>query len=792
MKLSEHWLREWVNPDLDTEALGHQLTMAGLEVDGIETVPAAPDKVVAGLVTELRPHPNADKLRICTVDVGADESLSIVCGASNVAEGGVYPVAMIGAVLPGNFKIKKSKLRGEPSFGMLCSASELALESQSEGLYPLDPGTAPGTPIADCIAFDDAVIDLDLTPNRADCFSIRGVAREVAAANQLTFAAPAIESVAATIEDAPAVSLGADSAGPLFVGRIVRGIDPAALTPVWMRERLRRAGVRPLNPVVDVTNYVMLELGQPMHGYDLNKVNGGLTVRFAVQDEKLEVLGGDELTLTDSDLVIADEAGAVALAGIIGGERTGVDAGTTDVLFEAAFFHPDAVAGKARSYGLHTDASLRFERGVDFSATEAAMERATALLLEIAGGQAGPVVVEQLTDRLPKREPVTLRREKLDGLLGIAIPDDEVASMFAALGMGLEATDNGWLVSPPGARFDIAIEEDLIEEVVRLYGYDQIPDIAGAVPLQLAASTEKQLPVDRLRLGLIDQGYQEAVTYSFIDPKLDALFAGDEAFIELQNPISQAQSVMRRSLMPGLVQALQANQNRQENRVRLFEYGVRFRADGDAVAEEDVFAGVISGSYMQEHWEGKSAGMDIFDIKSDIFSLFILTGQAHEFWFVADENPVLRPGRCARIDRKGQPIGWMGELHPRLVAELGLDSAPLLFEFLAEPALERVPTRFEAISKFPSVRRDLAVIVDEQLPVSDLIREVVKAGGSLLREVVVFDIYAGESVDSGLKSVALGLILQEKSRTLTDSEVDGSVSAVTAALNGKFNAKIRE
>jgi phenylalanyl-tRNA synthetase beta chain len=435
---------------------------------------------------------------------------------------------------------------------------------------------------------------------------------------------------------------------------------------------------------------------------------------------------------------------------------------------------------------------LRFERGVDFSNTAIALERATALLVAIAGGEPGPVVTETLAAELPVRSAVLLRRDRLDSLLGIQVPDAEVLRMFRALGMSIETVAEGWHIVPPAARFDIAIEEDLIEEVVRLYGYDQIPDIAGSVPLRLAQSTETLVSVDRMRAGLVDQGYQEAVTYSFIDPQLDALFAGDDAYIELQNPISSAQSVMRRSLWPGLIQALKLNLNRQENRVRLFEYGVRFSQQGGEVEEQDVFAGVISGSYMQEHWEGKDAGLDIFDIKSDIYSLFVLTGQASEFSFRAAEHPVLRPGRSASIARHGKLIGWMGELHPRLVNKLDLDSAPLLFEFLAEPALQRVSARFKPISKFPRVRRDIAVIVDQAVPVSDLVREVALSAGPLLREVVVFDIYLGGSVDSGLKSVALGLILQEKSRTLTDIEVDGSVTAVTTALTGKFNAKIRE
>jgi len=792
MKISEQWLREWVSPEVTTEELGHQLTMAGLEVDGIEPLQPAPDNVVVGRVTAINPHPNADKLRITTVDVGQDSPLQIVCGASNVREGGVYPVAMIGAVLPGGLKIKKSKLRGEESFGMLCSASELALEESSEGLYELDPNRQPGTLISDVINFDDAVIDIDLTPNRADCFSIRGVAREVAAANELTLPENVISQVDAAIDDALSVSLEADKAGPLFAGRIVKGINSQASTPVWMREKLRRGGVRPIHPVVDVTNFVMLELGQPMHGYDLAKLDGGLSVRFARDKEKLVLLGGQELELSGSDLVIADSNGAVALAGVMGGDPTSVTDDTVDVVLEAAFFDPDAVAGKAREYGLHTDSSLRFERGVDFDNTVAALERATALLQEIAGGQAGPVTVECKNDLLPKRAPIELRHTRLNSLLGIDVPGEQVVAMFAQLDMQVETTDAGWLVTPPGARFDIEIEEDLIEEVVRLIGYDNIPDIPAPAPMTLATSSEYKLSIDRIRSSFVDQGYQEAVTYSFVDPETEAMLCTGDEPIVLQNPISLAQSVMRRSLWPGLVQALKLNESRQENRVRLFEYGVRFTSRGGEITEEDVFAGIISGNFYQEHWEGKQAGMDIFDIKSDIYANFMLTNAHAEFRFDGAEHPVLRPGRTARIERNGQLIGWMGELHPALVAKLGLSTAPLLFEYLAEPALEREPVSYQAISKFPQVRRDLAVVVDEDLPVSDLVREVAERGGPLLREVVVFDIYAGESVDSGRKSVALGLILQEKSRTLNDTEVDGVVDTVTQALADKFAATIRD
>jgi len=588
------------------------------------------------------------------------------------------------------------------------------------------------------------------------------------------------------------VSLDAGEAGPLFAGRVIRGINNRAVTPVWMREKLRRGGVRPIHPVVDVTNFVMLELGQPMHGYDLGKLNGDISVRMAKQGEKLVLLGGTEIELKKSDLVIADNKGPVALAGVMGGDPTAVDADTADIFFEAAFFHPDAIAGKAREYNMHTESSLRFERGVDFGNTVNALERATELLLDIAGGHAGPVVAKSLDDKLPQRAPVALRHARLNSLLGIDIEAAQVEAMFGQLGMAVESTADGWAITPPTARFDIEIEEDLIEEVVRLIGYDNIPDIPASSPMNLATATEHQLSIDRIRSSFVDQGYQEAVTYSFVDPETEALLSTGDEPIVLKNPISQAQSVMRRSLWPGLIQALKLNENRQETRVRMFEYGVRFTSKGGEIIEEDVFAGVISGGFYQEHWEGKNAGMDIFDIKSDIYANFMLTDAPHEFAFVNDEHPVLRPGRTARIARAGQTIGWMGELHPALVAKLDLNTAPLLFEYLAEPSLRREPSRYEPISKFPQVRRDLAVVVDEAVPVSELVRAVVESGGALLREVVVFDIYAGERVDSGRKSVALGLILQEKSRTLNDTEVDGVVDTVTQALADKFAATIRD
>ncbi|MGI9308162.1 MAG: phenylalanine--tRNA ligase subunit beta [Gammaproteobacteria bacterium] len=792
MKISESWLREWINPACDTKALAEQLTMAGLEVDGIERFGEGLDHIVVGKVTKLKSHPNADRLSLCEVDVGAQQRLSIVCGASNVQADGIYPVALIGAELPGGLKIEKSKLRGEVSEGMLCSGVELGIAETSEGLYELDAALVPGTPVSVALDLIDQVIDLDLTPNRADCFSVLGVARDLAAINELPFSEPQTSAVAAAIDDTFAVDLQAGESCPVFAGRVIRGIDSSATTPLWIQEHLRRTGIRALHPVVDVTNFVMLELGQPMHGYDLSALKGSITVRQAWSDEQLELLDEQSVKLSDEVLVIADQSGAIGMAGVMGGASTAVSTETRDVFLESAFFSPAAIAGRARQQGLHTDASLRFERGVDPQGQLRALERATALIIEICGGEPGPAVETQLEKFRPRARAVVLRRQRLAKVLGIEVPDERVVSILEGLHMQVTADGEGWRVIPPSCRFDIAIEEDLIEEVGRLFGYDNVPETAGTATVHLTRQTETVVPIERVRSVLVARGYQEVINYSFVAPDMNRMLGSGGETMALSNPISSDLAVMRGSLWPGLIRSLKLNLNRQQGRLRLFESGVRFISQDAEITEENIISGLLWGSRFPEHWDGDTAAADFFDIKSDVEALLSLDPSSAELNFNAAAHPALRPGITARVARDGVPIGWIGEMHPALLKRVELDSAPLLFELDIAKSFVSKATAYREVSKFPSVRRDLALVVDEQVEAADLVRETRAVAGSVLRKIVIFDVYTGKGVDSGRKSVALGLILQETSRTLTDSEVESLITSVLSHLSDKFNAIIRE
>ncbi len=792
MKISTAWLKEWVDTDLEPEAIAERLTGLGLEVDSIEHLGEGLDNIVVGLVLEVNRHPNADRLSLCEVDVGADAPLQIVCGAANVAAGVRFPVARVGAVLPGGLKIRRSKIRGEYSEGMLCSAFELQLADSSEGIMELDDGLAVGESIVTALNLDDTIIDLDLTPNRADCFSVMGVARDLAAGLGVELTEPRSLPVLPVGDETFDVLLEDPQACPRFAGRIIRDINPAAETPAWMQMRLQHCGVRPIHPVVDVTNYVMLELGQPMHGYDLDRLDGGIVVRRGFAEESLTLLDGQQVTVNPDVLVIADHARAVGIAGIMGGADTAVGDHTRSVYLESAFFSPDVIAGRARRFGLHTDASVRFERGVDPQLQVRAIERATELLLEICGGRAEPIGEKIDEQYLPKPVAVSLRRKRLATVLGTDIPDERVSDAFERLGMQVEADGDGWTVTPPSARFDIAIEADLIEEVARIHGYDNIPEQTGQVRVRLGQVSESSVPLQRARITLVERGYQEAVTWSFTDPQLDAMFAGGRAGLALANPISSALSVMRQSLWPGLVQAARHNLSRQQERIRLFETGVRFIPQDDDIKEELVLSGLAIGAIWPEQWAERERTVDLFDIKSDLEAIMASTGAMHEFGFDAGEHPALRPGRSGRLLRNDQTIGWLGELHPSLVQQLELPAGPLLFEVQATPLLAARLPQYRGLSRFPAVRRDLAVVVAEDLPVQRVLDVVRKAAGARLSDLRVFDVYLGEKVETGSKSVALGLILQDTSRTLTDADVDGVIQDVTDHLGREINATIRE
>lgn len=785
MKFSQRWLAELLGAEVELEQMLERLTLAGLEVDGHQSLQAI-DNLVIGHVEQIVQHPDADRLRVCTVNDGNDR-LQIVCGAPNARADMTVAVARIGSKLPGGLKIKRSKLRGVESNGMLCSAAELGLGQDHDGILDLPADLPPGTPLHEVITLPDTVIDVDLTPNRGDCFSLLGVAREVATFSVLDFAEPSPSEVPAT-EPFDAALISDAAASPVMSTRIVRGIDPAARTPLWMVERLRRSGVRAIHPVVDITNYVMLEYGQPMHGYDLDKLSGELCVRHADGKESLTLLDGKTLTPEAETLVIADDSGAIGLAGIMGGASTMVDAETTNVLFEAAHFTPAAMAGQARRYNLHTDASLRFERGVDPYGHERAQARAAELLTEIAGGHAETMRLFRDATHLPSREPVTLRRSRLAKVLGVSVADDAVVAIFRRLGFAVSDCADGWDVTAPSWRFDIAIEEDLIEEVARVYGYDRIPQTQALASVQLASSPEGHLPLERLRDSMVAQGYAEAVTYSFVDPQIQQSLQIAAPGPTLVNPISNELSVMRGTLLAGLLQATRYNLARQRRRIRLFETG---RVFGDN-EEREVFAALIAGEYAAEQWNNDARAVDFFDIKSTLEGLLALAEPTAEIIFEPTSMVALHPGQAARVLRDGRDIGYIGAVHPRLAAELDIDVPCFVFEVDILSAFASNTTVSEPISRFPSVRRDIAVLVDESVPAAALAATARAAAGSLLSDLIVFDVYQGKGIEPGLKSVALGLILLDSSRTLTDEDSDGVVASIVAQLHRNHGAKLRE
>ncbi len=791
MRFSEAWLREWVNPPLDTQALVDQLSLSGLEVDAVEPAAPAFRGVVVGHVQSVEPHPDAQKLRVCQVDVGEDSPLGIVCGAANVAAGQRVPVATVGAVLPGGFKIKRAKLRGVQSLGMVCSAAELGLAESADGIMVLPADAPVGEDLRAWMALDDACIELDLTPDRADCLSVVGVAREVGVLNRADLHEPSIEPVVAAIDDSVDVRLGAPQACPRYLCRLVRGVDPSAPTPLWMQERLRRGGVRPLGVVVDVTNYVLLELGQPMHAFDRAKLDGGIDVRLAEQGETLDLLNGDRVTLRPDTLVIADAQRPVALAGIMGGADSAVGDDTRDVLLESAFFAPAAISGDARSYGLRTDSSHRFERGVAPERCRLAMERATALLLSIAGGRPGPVVEAESGAHLPAAPRIDLRRGRIPKVLGLTLDDADVEDILGRLGIALAPTDQGWVATPPSPRFDIQLEEDLIAELGRVYGYDRIPVTHARSAAATRAPLEMAYEPRRVRRVLLDRGWSEAVTYSFVSRGLQGAVDPDVEPLALANPLSAELSVMRAGLWPGLLQAVRQNLARQQSRVWLFESGLRFRADEDGLHQEPMLAGVAVGPAQPEQWGAEGRDLDFFDLKADVEAVLASVGCADAVDYVRDAHPALHPGKSARILRDGRPLGWLGSIHPSLAATLDLPGGVQLFE-LEVSALGGAPRpAFESLSKFPSIRRDLALVVDEDIAFDTVRRSVAAAAGDLLRDLVLFDLYVGEKVDSSRKSLALGLILQATSQTLTDDDVAAVVERVLAALKADVGAELR-
>ncbi|MFI8608172.1 phenylalanine--tRNA ligase subunit beta [Pseudomonas sp. NPDC077649] len=792
MKFSEQWLRSWVNPDVSRDELVARLSMVGLEVDAVIPVAGQFSGVVVGEILSAEQHPDADKLRVCQVSNGS-ANFQVVCGAPNARAGIKIPFAMIGAELPGDFKIKQAKLRGVESQGMLCSASELQISDDNSGLMELAADAPVGQDIRAYLGLDDASIEIGLTPNRGDCLSLAGLAREVGAIYAAPVTAVSVTPVAAAHDEVRPVEVLAPKACPRYLGRVIRNVDLSKPTPLWMVERLRRSDIRSIDAAVDITNYVMLELGQPMHAFDLAEINGGIRVRMAEEGEKLVLLDGQEVGLRADTLVIADHERALAIAGVMGGEHSGVSGKTRDLFLESAFFDNIAVAGKARSYGLHTDSSHRFERGVDSQLARSAMERATALLLEIVGGDAGPIIEVASAADLPNVAPITLRAERISQMLGLDMDGAEVERLLSALGLGVTAEGAGqWQVSVPSHRFDISLEVDLIEELGRLYGYNRLPVRYPQARLAPQAKAEARAELPALRRLLVARGYQEAITYSFIDPKLFELFNPGVVPLQLANPISADMAAMRSSLWPGLVKALEHNLNRQQSRVRLFESGLRFVGQLEGLKQEAMLGGVISGSRLPEGWANGRESVDFYDLKADVEALLGCAGAADAFAFVPGEHPALHPGQTARIEREGRLVGFMGALHPELAKTLGLDQPVFLFELLlAEVAVGRMPV-FSELSRFPEVRRDLALLVDREQPAEAVLTAIREAAGEWLTDLKLFDVYHGKGIDPLRKSLAVGLTWQHPSRTLNDDEVSTTTQNILTCLEQRFNATLRK
>lgn len=795
MKFSEKWLRSWVNPALDQVALAEQLSMAGLEVDDVTPVADAFSKVVVGEVTKCWQHPDADKLQVTEVNIGEDEPATIVCGAPNCRQGLKVAVATIGAVLPGDFKIKKAKLRGQPSHGMLCSSSELGLNDDHDGIIELPQDAPVGMDYREYLDLNDVTFDVDLTPNRADCLGLRGIAREVGVLNRLEVTEPEIKNVAASHDEQRPITLDAPEACPRYLGRVVRNVDVKASSPLWLTERLRRSGIRSIDPVVDVTNYVLLELGHPMHAFDNDKLEGAVHVRMAKPEEKLTLLDGNEITLQDDVLVIADEAKALAMAGIFGGEESGVTETSTTIFLESAFFAPDAIAGRARRYGLHTDASHRYERGVDPELQRTAMERATQLIIDICGGQAGPIVEAKDDRYLPRPQQVTLRQARLNKVLGISLETSDVTEILERLGFSVSYSNNEWQVSVPTFRFDISIEEDLIEEVARIYGYHRIQAAAPAAQLRMVNRQEAQVSTAKLKRLLIDRGYQEAITYSFVDPKHQALLFDETAALTLPFPISVEMSSMRVSLWPGLIGAVAHNQKRQQQSLAFCETGLRFVPDEAAengVRQEPMIAGIRAGKAYAEHWQEGERAVDFYDIKGDVEALLALTGEAEAYTFVADSHPALHPGQSAAIFKNGKCVGYVGAVHPQFEKKLGLNGRTYVFELELAAVQKRVLPQAQPVSKYPSIRRDLAIVVPTQLAAGEVLKAIENIGVNHLVGLNLFDVYEGSGVADGYRSLALSLTLQHPERTLEDQEINTAVKAVVDMLTNEFGATLRE
>ncbi|MFW1754429.1 phenylalanine--tRNA ligase subunit beta [Acinetobacter wanghuae] len=791
MKISENWLRTWVNPAIDSDTLSDQLTMLGLEVDDLSPAAKPFTGVVVGEVLTVEQHPDADRLRVTTVNIGSGEPLQIVCGAPNVRAGMKAPVATIGAVLPGDFKIKKGKLRGVESQGMLCGASEIDLEDKIDGLLELPADAPVGVNVREYLELDDNVIDISITPNRGDCFSIRGIAREIGVINQLPVTAPEIKEVAATISDEKKVVVETDGC-PRYLGRVIKNVNTKAATPVWMERALARAGIRQHSILVDITNYVLMELGQPLHAFDGGKVEGAVYVRQATAAEKLTLLNEQEVELSEKVMVIADDTKALAIAGIMGGLSSAVSDSTTEIFLESAFFDQLYIAGRARSFGLHTDASQRYERGVDFELPLMAMHRASQLIFELAGGEFGPITVAEKAELLPKREAIELNQAQVDQLLGYKVESDFISDALTRLGCDVTVKAQGeWRVVPPSHRFDMTIYQDLIEEVARIHGYDNIQISLPVIDVKLA-KYQDQFELGQLRQTAVTLGYQEAISFSFADLKLEKQLNPAVNPLALANPISSDLAVMRSTLLSSLIPCVQHNVNRQQSRVRFFELGLRFDYQ-DAASIHDLkqiptFALVATGSRTTESWHGKAQPMDFFDFKGDIEE--ILASGRLNVEYVRSGRSWLHPGQSAEILVDGKSIGYLGRLHPSLESELDL-ATTWVAELDQKAVLQTYVSNFTELSRFPSVRRDIALLISDKINVSEIQGLIEKTGGALLGSTWLFDVYTGQGVEEGKRSLAFALLWQHPTRTLEDAEIKSGMDNILQVLENTYQATLR-
>lgn len=791
MKISLKWLRILTNPSINDLQLSEQLTQAGLEVEEVNQLKIGFSNVVVGLVVTADQHPNADRLRVCNVDVGTEQLLQIVCGASNVRAGLKVAIALVDAVLPNGMQIKKAALRGVESTGMLCSITELGLAENSQGILELPTDAPIGVDVGQYLALDDVILDIAITPNRGDCLSVLGVAREVAAINDCALILPEIKAIAPTDNMKVEVTVVAKEVCPHYVGRVLRNINCKAVTPIWLQERLRRSGMRSINPVVDVLNYVMLELGQPLHAFDLNKLNGSIAVRFAAKGEEIALLDGTQLKLTTTDLIISDREKPLALAGIMGGKTSEVTTETCDVFLESAFFMPPIISESARYHGLHSEASHRFERGVDPDLQSKALERATEVLQMIVGGEVAALTEVSHAEHLPIASTILLRAVQVKRILGVDLASSVITAILKRLNMNVKEVEEGWQVIPPSYRFDMQIEVDLIEEIARIYGYDKINATAMFAPMASAetdAALEKRKQLCEL---LAAQGYHEIITYGFVDPKLQALCDSEHEALLLKNPIAADAAAMRTTLLPGLLSTLLYNQNRQQERLRFFEVGTRFVLENNDLKQLPTLAVLATGSIYPEQWGIALKEVDFFDLKNDLENILRLFGCYENLQLKAETHPALHPSCCARIYLNNQRLGFIGRLHPKTQEILEINKNAYLFEIDLSFLCGKNDLKFKNISKFPYVERDIAIVVDKLVNWFDLEKNIRVCGGDLLQDVKLFDVYHGKGIADNQNSLALRMVFQKVARTLTEEEIDAVLQGIVSMLEKSFNAKLR-